>query len=348
MSYVVRLNGRGNAWPIELGAPQGPGSRHTALAGDFREYANTSFSIIREDAHGNQEWSVLIDVGMGIVDALVRGGNRLPDAVVITHPHFDHVAGLDWLVASHSRHGVRPKLPVYATERCWADIMTRFSWLAAGTELCVLPLGHAVRVSTASGLQLKALPVFHGDYAPGASMILTELQEAESSFRVLFTGDLLCPLLRRSDVEELRAVVAVFADCNTRFPWPRSNHWSIVVEEYRKVLETWDRYGKLEALRRPHAGDPSEEQYFSGVDPESTQLFWAVDEFVEAIAAKNVCVVHYSGYEDAKHHGRDILSDEELVTWIRGGGARAGSVEWHIPRPGQLCSIGTDGRLTWR
>jgi glyoxylase-like metal-dependent hydrolase (beta-lactamase superfamily II) len=131
MSYAVLVNGRGNAWPIEVGAPCGPGSRSAALGNDLREYANTSFSIVRESAVGNLEWSVLVDVGMGVIPALVQSSNRLPDAIVLTHSHLDHIAGLDWLIANNGRYGKGP-LPVYASEACYNEVFARFPWLAYG------------------------------------------------------------------------------------------------------------------------------------------------------------------------------------------------------------------------
>jgi len=182
-------------------------------------------------------------------------------------------------------------------------------------------------------------------------MVLATLADAlttDGETRVLFTGDLLCPLLRQADLDELQGLTAVFADANTRFPWPNSNHWSITIGNYQHVLQEWSRYGDVQALLRPHEGGTSAGEFLAQFVAEQPPLFWAIDEFVKATRPRNVCVVHYSGYEDAKHHGKAILTDADLSTWLHEGGVDTGAAHWHIPRPGEITTIDAGARLTWR
>src|SRR3954447_21454633 len=86
---------------------------------------------------------------------------------------------------------------------------------------------------------------------------LTDTLAASRETRLLFTGDLLCPLLRKADLDELQELTAIFADSNTRFPWPNSNHWSITIGSYQHVLQEWSRYGDRQALLRPHQNGTS-------------------------------------------------------------------------------------------
>jgi hypothetical protein len=81
---------------------------------------------------------------------------------------------------------------------------------------------------------------------------------------------------------------------------------------------------------------------------EQPPLFWAIDAFVKATQPSNVCVVHYSGYEDAKHHGQALLIDEDLSTWLHEGVVDIGAAQWHIPRPGEMTTVDAEALLTWR
>jgi hypothetical protein len=96
--HYIRVNGVGNAWPVPLGTV------HPFYdPGDPEQLANVSFSILKLSSDPVKgtidpqsiEWEVLIDAGHGIVQYLIRHGNRMPDAVVLTHAGPYPVAGLD-------------------------------------------------------------------------------------------------------------------------------------------------------------------------------------------------------------------------------------------------------------
>lgn len=325
----IRVNGRGNAWPLELGASN---PRHAELRGNPRELCNTSFSVV-----GNG-WNVLIDAGSGVVAALIAEGNVLPSAVVLTHPHFDHIAGLDWLVASHRRHGGGTKLPVYATPGCWSEVSSRFAWLVSGMEPRPLTLGATHEVPEAKGLTLVPIGVFHGPYAPGATMIVTQHEEATGL--AVFTGDLLVPLLREIDIALLKGTSLLFAEANTRFPSPNSGHWSLTRRAHDDELRAWvhDHSREPENLCAPHTGDPLAVEYLSEFVAQSGPLPYSVEELVDLIAPapKVVHVVHYSGFED-RDHDEAILTDDELREWIHRS-VTPGRTRWNVARPGDVVS----------
>ena len=105
MNVCIRVNGRGNAWPLELGAPYSP--RYSLLVKQSQEFANTSLSILGIEGNatnGELKWEILFDIGQGVMPFLIQQNNRLPDAVLLSHPHYDHVSGLDWLVQSYKRN----------------------------------------------------------------------------------------------------------------------------------------------------------------------------------------------------------------------------------------------------
>ena len=100
--YFVRVNGVGNAWPVPLG------SDHPFYdPGDPEQLANVSFSLLKSSGNSPTsttiEWEILIDAGHGIVQYLIRHGNRIPEAVVLTHAHLDHTLSLDWIIQSFYR-----------------------------------------------------------------------------------------------------------------------------------------------------------------------------------------------------------------------------------------------------
>ncbi len=345
MKVLIRVNGRGNAWPLELGTPTN--LRDAARRESQDEYANTSLSLIglQEEPPQTVSWEILFDVGQGVVPFLVRHNNRLPNAVILSHPHFDHIAGLDWLVASHRRHRTSEQaLPVYTSKPCWDAVMRTFGYLQSALTLGELRPGEYCQIAEAPELWLKPFPVFHGDYAPGACLMLVEYRPpARPPVKAILTGDLLCPLLRQQDYESLRNPAVVYVDANTRFPWPPSGHWSILPRS--AVFDDWREGLHPSYLITPHARsfEPVTHGFLDDFLHEQRHchdLCWTIRDFVERVQPQKVQLVHYSGYEDQQYHGEAILTDEQLLAWVERTVDRGGQAGfWGVPQPGNIFTL---------
>ncbi len=351
MEVTIDVNGRGNAWPLELGTTD---ARHAAFRQIPEEYANTSYSIVgKYPDTGRTEWDVLVDIGQGVVEALVRRHNRLPNAVLVTHPHHDHIAGLDWLANSYKRHrrnnpSLRNVLAVYGLRGCIEEIRRRYGYLEQAGLIDLVPVDPGQRfapLGNSAGLRVTAFPVYHAAHAPGSGMFVVEYQEAAVE-KAIFTGDLICPLVRPQHYRRLRGAKCLFAEANNRYPWPGSNHWSIAhwapsgsPRNRAPVLRDWIEGLDPGDLRKPH-DDSTGTNYLSGRWVGSD--YWkrtspqSVFKFVKKVEPQNVALCHYSGYEDQKHHKQGILTDGELLGWVEDQARRVrlGGVNWTLPSPG--------------
>lgn len=338
MRVIIRVNGRGNAWPLELGAS---GARHRSHKCSTFEYANTSLSILGYASKDDVEptWEVLFDVGQGVVPFLIQNGNRLPDAVLISHPHYDHVAGLDWLGASHRRNRRdQAKLPIFATTPCWGEVAGRFPWLNADFTITDLVFRQKTDIAVVPGLSVTAFPVFHGAFAPGACLMLLEYTEGSSRAKAILSGDLLTPLVEPSDYDLLSGAAVAYVDTNTRFPSPRTGHWSLTEKVSKSAsdpnpLKTWFGQQDIDRLLSVHKGAQGFEalcESFKSSVNSLHELCWSIDTFVKWAEPQSVALVHYSGYEDAKEHNEVILTDTELLDWA--SSEACSKTIWRVPR----------------
>lgn len=90
------------------------------------------------------ETSLIIDIGPEFRLQTLRAGIRRVDAVLITHEHMDHIAGLDDLRPFCYKQD--QSIPVFTSQRCKESVMRRFEYMfgsdrypgAASVELNVL------------------------------------------------------------------------------------------------------------------------------------------------------------------------------------------------------------------
>jgi glyoxylase-like metal-dependent hydrolase (beta-lactamase superfamily II) len=337
----LRVHGRGNAWPVMLGERHPFYDRH-----DYRDLANAAFSLVARD-NGILSGDILVDAGHGTIQSLLAGVNRIPDCICLTHGHMDHTLSVDWVVQSYWKlHQKERRYPLYATLPVYRFLIRSYPHLEEILEFRELVPGETVNLELGRRTSLTGYPVYHGQGAVGASMLFFE----SGAKRVLFTGDLFSPLLRKEDYKRLQGADLVVADCNNRFPWPRTNHWSFAGHpddpmERSEPLCSFLGETDLPGLTGPHLGGGAGEataSYFKRFTAEwdaQTQPFTLL-EFLSRIDARRVVLVHYSGTEDQKHYGEPMLSAAQLRKWVAetASGAGAGA-SFIIPEPGEEIDI---------
>ncbi|MHB8577931.1 MAG: MBL fold metallo-hydrolase [Dehalococcoidia bacterium] len=249
---TVRVNGHHAAWPAKF-ADDGP------RAADVRRApyhaANTSVSLlVRRD--GELLLHLLVDAGMGVINSLLElqesaAVDRI-DAVALTHPHFDHIAGMDWLLASCSRSrvpGQQWPLPVVCSPDCFKAVFGRrglFHWWHSAVEHRPIEAGAPVVVAGREGvwLRLAAVPVEHGPTAPGAVIYAIEF-EADGVVRKIGLAWDMLRLAPNADPAPLANCDLLFVDSMTVHPQPdlerpgRHRNWHISVEESLLLTAPW-------------------------------------------------------------------------------------------------------------
>lgn len=191
-NIYLRINGVGNAWPVLIGQ-QHPFYKKP----DPLNIGNISFSLIKAQripfTTDNIEWEVLIDAGLSSVFQLLKNENRIPECILLSHSHQDHIGGLEWIVQSNYKLKDKKKFPIYTNPLCFNQLLLYYPYLKNITELKAADPGITLKVDEANDLTVTFFPVYHSKQAPGSSMILIEIKDK----RIIYTGDLLCPLIRK-------------------------------------------------------------------------------------------------------------------------------------------------------
>lgn len=320
----VRINGRGNAWPILLGQEH-PFYDRT----NYEDLANASCSIIKSSnskpKEEDIEWELMIDAGHGAIQYLIKNCNRIPDALFITHPHIDHIVGLDWIVQSYNKIKRKP-YPVYMSRPCWEKVRIIFPHLVDLVEFKELVPYQKKEINELSGVELIPYPVYHGESAEGATMFFFKIGNGEDQTKILFTGDILCPLLRDEDYASISNIDLLVSDANNRFPYPKSNHWSIISGKENKVsdnLKSFLEKNSLGLLLYPHLNNHNSDNYSRCFDYFLNREFslsnfpFTISSFIKIICPKKTALIHYSGSEDEKYYKEKILSASELEEWVK-------------------------------
>lgn len=102
--------------------------------------ANTSCSIfeIQEEGENHKNiFHLLIDCGNGVVESIKNGStqhgfidNIVPDAMLITHGHKDHIDDVPVLLSEVERKSHEPGFKIYATGECLEQIAKQFPSLS--------------------------------------------------------------------------------------------------------------------------------------------------------------------------------------------------------------------------
>jgi glyoxylase-like metal-dependent hydrolase (beta-lactamase superfamily II) len=252
---LLRVNGIQPAFGIEFGLSN-PRADEARTYDPYRQ-ANVSYSLVQR-RDGQIERHTLIDVGMGVVPSLLEfeqtHGVHVVHEVLLTHPHFDHFAQLDWLsmclVRSGRAYQPRP-LPIYASPKCWEHGPSRIHrYLAERSDFRPLQPGITI---TLGDLSVAPFAVDHGPGAPGALGFVIQ----HDSRKVVITGDFLRvpdeddPIFCNADV--------VFLDANTWHPAEWTWHQSVLgnlrlIDKWRPQRAYLLHYSGYEDVQ--HAGDP--------------------------------------------------------------------------------------------
>ncbi len=339
------IHGRGNAWPVPLGEEHPFYDRTDPL-----DVSNAAFSVQIREPDGRIA-SVLVDAGHGTIQSLLAGDNRIPDSICLTHGHLDHTLSVDWIVQSYSRRRPKDKrYPIYTTLPVYRFLLRSYPQMEGLTEHRELEFGQTIPPGGEMPFHLTPYPVYHGQSAVGASMLLFGYGDR----KILITGDMLVPMLREEDYERLQGTDLLVVDTNNRFPWPRTNHWSFAgstVDPLKRSenLETFAGGLSREEALRPHMHEGISKKnlsYLSRLKQEwaAREAPLSILELLDRIRPKKVVLVHYSGTEDRKHHGKKILDPAGLQAWVSETARAAGFPgEIVVPKTGQRIQINLHG-----
>lgn len=167
--------------------------------------------------------------------------------------------------------------------------------------------------------------MYHGKSAEGATMLFFSIHNGEEIRKVLFTGDILCPLLRKEDYQTIENLDLLVCDANNRFPYPKSNHWSILNglhNQRSEILTDFIKKNTIELILYPHMHNQIADNYsgcfdyFLNKKLPLTDFIFSISSFVELIKPKRAALIHYSGSEDEKYYDQSILNTTELGLWI--------------------------------
>jgi L-ascorbate metabolism protein UlaG (beta-lactamase superfamily) len=101
--------------------------------------ANTSCSIfdIQEGSNHKNMFHILVDCGSGVFESVKKGvtelgfsDNIVPDAVLITHGHKDHINDLLTLLSEVEKKSQQPDFKIYCTKDCLQQISEQFPSLS--------------------------------------------------------------------------------------------------------------------------------------------------------------------------------------------------------------------------
>lgn len=157
--------------------------------------SNTSCSIYSKNEDTHTIHHVLVDVGNGVVQSIDQGFSSLnfesssstdsflPDVLLITHSHDDHIAELPTLIEKIANSSKR--LQIYCTEECYEQIKQKFPQLSSvlsssfnsssvinnnqySVSVNVIYPNNGFRVDT---LSITPVAATHGGNAPTGSVI---------------------------------------------------------------------------------------------------------------------------------------------------------------------------------
>ena len=125
---------------------------------DFRD------KRLRTSIHiGDDDRSVVIDTGPDFRQQMLRAGVERLDAIVYTHEHKDHTAGLDDVRAFNFRQG--GEMPLYGTDRVISQLKKEYSYAFAEKKYPGVPRIRTHQIFNspfeAAGINFEPIEVMH-------------------------------------------------------------------------------------------------------------------------------------------------------------------------------------------
>ena len=178
-SLLVRINGTLPDFSV-MGDEEK--SERAAEVKKMEIAANTSCSVFTINPSGygkNEVFHLLVDIGEGVVKSIEKGSaafasefvtklSDIPNAILITHSHDDHIRELPVLMNKVSEHD---KLNVYCTTECHDQILSKFPELGgthSTASFNTIEPGETFQIGPFSVMPVLAS---HGENSPPGSVI---------------------------------------------------------------------------------------------------------------------------------------------------------------------------------
>ncbi len=229
---ITLLGTGGSAGTPHIGGPDGGGDWGDC---DPAEPRNRRLrpSIVIEAADGRR---ILVDTGPDLRAQLIAQKIQRVDAVIYTHSHADHIAGLDEVRMLNRLLGA--PMPAYADEKTWEDLKRRFDYAFKPWDggMFFRPVFDAHVIEPGQTVDIAGLPV----------LIIGQDHGFGVSLGLRLENFAYCTDVARLDetaLEALDGVETLVVDCFTRgTPHPthanlaRVNEWVARLRPKRTIL----------------------------------------------------------------------------------------------------------------